>query len=110
MAFDAIDNLCHANLMKAELLFRYRTVFEEGYFLRVIVWKTPENVPPSTHGLKYSLFYGRPGERIVAYDNERGKGDHRHYRSTELPYEFTSLAKMLQDFEMDVKNERGDTQ
>jgi hypothetical protein len=25
------------------------------------------------HGLKYSLFYGRPGERIIAYDNETGK-------------------------------------
>ena len=93
--------------MKAELLFRYRTVFEEGYFLRIIVWKTPENVPPSTHRLKYSLFYGRPGERVIGYDNERGKGDHRHYRLIEVPYEFTSLAKMLLDFEMDVEKERG---
>jgi hypothetical protein len=26
---------------------------------------------------KYSLFYGRPGEVLVLFDNERGKGDHK---------------------------------
>jgi predicted transcriptional regulator len=24
------------------------------------------------------LFYGFPGNRLAGYDNERGKGDHRH--------------------------------
>ena len=108
MAFDAIADLWQISQMKAELIFRYRTVFEDGHFMRVMVWKTPKNVPPTTHGYKYSLFYGRPGERIVGYDNERGKGDHRHYRLIEIQYEFSSLAKMLLDFELDVKKERGE--
>lgn len=94
--------------MKAEQLIRYRTAFENGLFVEAVVWKTPENVPPTTHGFKYRLFYGRDGERIVGYDNERGKGDHRHYRLVELPYHFVSLAKLLADFEADVKTERGE--
>jgi hypothetical protein len=49
-------------------------------------------VPPSVHGLKYSLFYGRPGVREVGYDNERGKGDHRHFQGAETAYAFASRA------------------
>ena len=55
--------------------------------------------------LKYSLFYGRPGERIVGYDNERGKGDHRHYRTREERYLFVSFEKLLTDFWNDVRTE-----
>src|SRR5208337_574157 len=37
-------------------------------------WRVPSSVPRSVHGLKYSLFYGRPGVREIGYDNECGKG------------------------------------
>jgi hypothetical protein len=75
----------------------------------VVIWKTPENVPPTTHGYKYRLFYGHAGKRIIGYDNERGKGDHRHYREVELAYDFKSIAQLLEDFEKDVVKERGDS-
>ncbi|WP_306120510.1 MULTISPECIES: DUF6516 family protein [unclassified Roseitalea] len=55
-----------------------------------------------SHGFKYSLFFGRPGERIVGYDNERGKGDHRHYGPVEEPYRFVSIDRLITDFENDV--------
>ncbi len=65
----------------------------------------------AAHGLKYSLFYGRPGERIVGYDNASGKGDHRHHKGRERPYRFTTFEKLLADFWRDVnqeiENERG---
>ncbi len=96
--------------MKADLVITYRTAFEDGHILQVVVWKTPENVPPTEHGFKYRLFYGRAGERIVGYDNERGKGDHRHLRSVEVPYHFVSISQLLSDFEADVKAERGENQ
>jgi len=48
-------------------------------------------VLPSMHRLKYSLFYGRPGVREVGYDNERGKGDHRHFRGVETDYVFRGV-------------------
>jgi len=36
------------------------------------------------HGLKYRLYYGlADGTCQVRYDNERGKGDHRHYGKQE---------------------------
>jgi len=59
------------------------------------------------HGLKHSLFYGRPGLRIVGYDHERGKGDHRHYQGRETPYPFLSIERLLSDFEVDAESVRG---
>jgi hypothetical protein len=59
--------------------------------------------------LKYSLFYGRDGLRIVGYDNERGKGDHKHLGEMETRYRFVSVEKLLADFLADVEratNER----
>jgi len=67
------------------------------------VWSVPKSVPPTTHGLKYSLFYGRSGERLIGYDNERGKGDHRHYGEREESYQFVSLEKLLDDFIADTE-------
>jgi hypothetical protein len=36
------------------------------------------------------LFDGRPGIREVGYDNERGKGDHRHFEGTEKAYQLST--------------------
>jgi Family of unknown function (DUF6516) len=94
--------------MKAELVVRDQVLFGDGLFWEVVVWKTPTNVPPTAHGYKYRLFYGRAGERIIGYDNERGKGDHRHYRNVEMPYEFSSVSLLLEDFEADIDKERGE--
>ena len=58
--------------------------------------------------LKYSLFYGRPGSREVGYDNERGKGDHRHVRGVETSYRFTSVEQLMTDFWSDVWTTRGE--
>ncbi len=67
----------------------------------------PAPVPPSIHGLKYSLFYGWPGVREVGYDNERGKGDHRHFQGTEAAYKFVSVEQLIADFWLDVRRLRG---
>lgn len=95
--------------MIAKLLFRERIVFADGAIIDMKIWRVPDPVPPSTHGLKYSLFYGRPGERLVCYDNERGKGDHRHYGSHEEPYSFQSIEMLLQAFKADIEAIRGET-
>jgi hypothetical protein len=44
----------------------------------------------------------------VGYDNERGKGDHRHFRGAETAYAFTSVEKLVADFWSDVRALRGD--
>ena len=93
--------------MKAALIIRDRLLFADGHILELVVWSVPEPVPGSVHTLKYRLFYGRPGQRIIGYDNERGKGDHRHRHGREEPYRFVSLERLLDDFEADVAGERG---
>lgn len=63
---------------------------------------------PMRKGLKYRLFYGRPGERIVCYDNERGKGGHKHVCGVETPYHFKSVDQLIEDFENDVRKAGGE--
>ncbi|WP_371418458.1 peptidylprolyl isomerase [Methylocapsa sp. S129] len=41
--------------------------------------------------------------RQVGYDNERGKGDHRHLDGREFPYTFTSVEELVRDFLSDVR-------
>jgi hypothetical protein len=93
--------------MKAELLFHQRIDYDDGAIVEMVLWRVPTAVPPSTHGLKYSLFYGRPGVREIGCDNERGKGDHRHFRGTESPYRFSTVEQLMLDFWSDVHALRG---
>ena len=94
--------------MKATLIFEDRMVYPDGAILEMCVWRLPERDVERPHGLKYSLFYGRGGERIIGYDNERGKGDHRHYRGVESPYYFSTVEQLAADFLNDVEYERRD--
>ena len=91
---------------KATLLFEDRTVYPDGAILEMRIWRLPERDTERPHGLKYSLFYGRDGRRVIGYDNERGKGDHRHYGSREEPYVFLTVERMVADFLDDVERER----
>lgn len=94
--------------MKAELIENRKLVLESGAIVQIRIWRLPQTNPERPHGLKYSLFYGRPGERIVGYDNEAGKGDHRHYRDREEPYAFVSFRQLVLDFWADVRREMDD--
>jgi uncharacterized protein DUF6516 len=50
-----------------------------------------------------SLFYGRNDVRLIGYDNEAGKGDHRHHGDREEVYQFTTPEKLMLDFLADVR-------
>ena len=93
--------------MKATRLFDQRIDYDDGSIVEMVLWRVPSPVPPSRHDLKYSLFYGRPGARDVGYDNERGKGDHRHFLGVETSYVFTSVERLMADFWADVRTLRG---
>ncbi|WP_207462713.1 DUF6516 family protein [Azospirillum sp. SYSU D00513] len=84
--------------MKADLVIRRRVVFGSRDFAELVVWKVPEPVPPTTHGFKYRLAYIVEGRRVVGFDNERGKGDHRHLGDGEEPYRFTGVEQLVADF------------
>lgn len=88
---------------RARLLVHRKRYYEDGATSEVRLWLLPgPPVPGSAHPFKYALYYGYPGRRAVAYDNERGKGDHRHRDGLEEPYAFQGLDKLLADFETDV--------
>jgi hypothetical protein len=91
---------------KAERIFYDKAVLPDGGIVEMVIWRVPESVPPTTHGLKYRLFYGKDGERIVGYDNERGKGDHRHVKGRETTYRFVDPEKLIADFLADVERAR----
>lgn len=92
--------------MKAHLLYRHRQDFDDSAIVEAVIWKLPVPIKGSGHTYKYRLFYGYPGQRIVGYDNERGKGDHRHCRGKETSYRFISPEKLLDDFIADIEAER----
>ena len=92
--------------MKAGLLYRHREDFDDGAIVEVVIWRLPKSVQGSEHSYKYRLFYGYPGRRVIGYDNERGKGDHRHYEEKEQPYSFTTPEQLIDDFLADVERAR----
>ncbi len=94
--------------MKATLVIRRRVVFEDRDFTDLVVWRVPEPVPPTTHGFKYRLVYIVEGRRMVGFDNERGKGDHRHDGPVETPYRFRDVDALLSDFVAAVETWRRD--
>jgi hypothetical protein len=79
-----------------------------GGLIEMVIWQIPERGAHWPHGLKYRLVYIRDGARVVGYDNERGKGDHRHLGAREEPYRFTDVRTLLRDFWADVRSSDDD--
>ena len=88
--------------MSANLLYRFKEAYGQGV-IEGVIWDVPVPVPPSEHRVKYRLVYIVNGRRLVGYDNERGKGDHKHIRGEETPYVFQYVATLVQDFMRDVE-------
>lgn len=88
--------------MKAAALVRRRIVLAPDAFVEVVIWRVPEPVTPSTHRFKYSLAYVVEQRCVLRYDNERGKGDHRHTETAQEPYTFSTPDQLMADFEADV--------
>jgi hypothetical protein len=92
--------------MRARQLFRYQA--RQGEMIcEMVIWSLPVSTPERPHGLKYRLFCGQAGACVVRYDNETGKGDHRHHGDREEPYAFSSLEQLLADFRADCSELAG---
>ncbi|WP_096696020.1 DUF6516 family protein [Polaromonas sp. AER18D-145] len=92
--------------MDAQLIARAKEVRNDGSIVEVVVWRVPRAIHPCTHPFNYRLYFGAGGVCRVRYDNEQGKGDHRHAGESEEPYRFESLEQLLADFQRDVENWR----
>jgi hypothetical protein len=93
--------------MQARLLYEFKQYYEDGATIEMVIWEVPEAVAGSEHYYKYRLYYGYPGRRVVGYDNEAGKGDHRHMEGEQSAYVFVSVEALVQDFLADVEAMRG---
>ena len=89
--------------MKATQLLRTRIVSAENAFAELVLWQVPEPLKGSVHNYKYRLAYVVAGECVLRYDNETGKGDHRHYAGRESKYAFSTPEKLMVDFQRDIK-------
>ena len=88
--------------MKATPLLRERRVVSEGAFVELVVWQVLSLVPGSAHAFKYRLAFVVNGVCVLRYDNEAGKGDHKHVGEEQMPYTFITPAQLLEDFWNDV--------
>lgn len=91
---------------KATLIFHRKRMFDDESISEIRLWQVPSPVRGSVHEFKYSLFYGESGERWIGYDNEAGKGDHRHYGTREEVYLFSTPERLIEDFLADVAAEQ----
>ncbi|HEY0105119.1 MAG TPA: DUF6516 family protein [Rhizomicrobium sp.] len=92
--------------MAAELLMDERVVLDADLFVELVIWRLPRMLPGSRHAFKYRLALVERGVCVLRYDNEAGKGDHRHWEQAEEPYRFTTPEALLSDFWTDVNTRR----
>ncbi|WP_084288314.1 toxin-antitoxin system TumE family protein [Desulfovermiculus halophilus] len=92
--------------MDTELLLHERHQVSKDSFAELRIWRISSPVHGSAHLYKYSLAYVVAGQCVLRYDNEAGKGDHRHFGSEEHSYSFRDPAQLLADFWSDVDDLR----
>ncbi len=88
--------------MKAVELIRTRIPYSEFAFAELVLWRLPKPIEGSLHRFKYRLVYVVLGECVLRYDNEAGKGDHRHVAGKEAAYAFTTPEQLIADFQNDI--------
>jgi hypothetical protein len=98
--------------MKARLVLDRRVVLSEIAFIEMKLWLMPMPVRASVHSYKYRLAFVANGKCEIRFDNESGKGDHKHIGDAERPYIFAGPDKLVADFLREVtrwQNENSDT-
>ena len=92
--------------MNAQLMLKDRRVVSEDTFVDMVVWRLPFPLPGSRHRFKYRLALVVNDRCALRYDNEQGKGDHKHIGDYEMPFVFTTIQDLLNNFWHDVDNWR----
>ena len=88
--------------MKAVELIRTRITYSEAAFAELMLWRVPKPVQGSSHGFKYRLAYVVDDVCVLRYDNESGKGDHRHFNNKERAYDFSAPDQLIAGFQHDI--------
>ena len=88
--------------MRASLIARTRIVYSTHSFAELVLWRVPKPVPGSAHEFKYRLAYVVDSVCVVRYDNEVGKGDHRHFGAVANTYKFSTPERLMVAFQKDI--------
>lgn len=94
--------------MEAALLQKSRVKLSDNRFADILIWQLPALASGSSHAFKYRLALVVDEVCVLRYDNEAGKGDHKHLGAREVPYNFTTLDQLVDDFWADVARLGGD--
>jgi Family of unknown function (DUF6516) len=84
--------------MPARLLLRERRIIGEDRFADIVIWQLPRRAPGSSHRFKYRLAFVVDQVCVLRFDNESGKGDHKHIGEEQVVYDFISLTQLVADF------------
>jgi len=93
--------------MQAKKLAHEKYVTEQGDIIEVVIWEVPKS-HHFPHGVKYRMAYIHENKRTFGYDNERGKGHHKHLFGQEKQIEFESWEKLVKQFRNQVEKIRRD--
>jgi len=94
--------------MAVVLLYRSKYIYPDGSVREMVLWQLPKRMHRSGHHFKYRLYFGlADGTCVVRYDNEQGKGDHRHRGDNEETYRFKDVETLVRDFMNDIERARG---
>jgi Family of unknown function (DUF6516) len=95
--------------MTSRLIYREKFIYSDGSIREMILWQLFKKTPDRPHQLKYRLYYGlEDGTCIVRYDNETGKGDHKHIKGIEKNYRFIDIEILVADFLEDIEKARSE--
>ena len=83
-------------------LLRERIVVGESRFAEIVIWQLPRPLGGSVHRYKYRLAFVVGEVCVLRFDNEAGKGDHKHLDGDEQRYPFSSLEQLVADFWTEV--------
>jgi len=93
--------------MRAKLIYHEKFIYADGAIREMVLWKLPNKTSDRPHGLKYRLYYGlSDGTCIVRYDNESGKGNHKHIKGKEKSYQFKDVETLVADFLEEIEKAR----
>lgn len=89
------------------MLIAHTGIFVPYYFIfypnllrsyELVIWQLLSPVSGSDHSFEYRLAFVVDGICVLRYDNEAGKGDHKHKGKEEASYEFITPQLLLNDF------------
>ncbi|MBH2617476.1 toxin-antitoxin system TumE family protein [Serratia ureilytica] len=88
--------------MPSQLIYQDRIPLTPAAFAQLVIWRVVPPVRASGHCYKYRFAYVKDGICRLRYDNEAGKGDHKHIDGKEEPLNFTTIDALLDSFWREV--------